>query len=84
MMVTNLRGLGVDVEEYEDGARIVGGGLQGGNVDSGGDHRIAMAFSVAAMCAENPITILDTANVATSFPGFVPLMQGIGVQVAAK
>jgi 3-phosphoshikimate 1-carboxyvinyltransferase len=84
MMVTNLRGLGVDVEEYEDGARIVGGGLQGGTVDSGGDHRIAMAFSVAAMCAENPITILDTANVATSFPGFVPLMQGIGVQVAAK
>jgi 5-enolpyruvylshikimate-3-phosphate synthase len=36
------------------------------------------------MCAAGPITILDTANVATSFPGFVSLMQGIGVQVKAK
>ncbi|MGI9291137.1 MAG: bifunctional prephenate dehydrogenase/3-phosphoshikimate 1-carboxyvinyltransferase, partial [Gammaproteobacteria bacterium] len=81
IMVANLRALGVEVEEFEDGARIVGGGLRGGTVDSAGDHRIAMAFSVVAMCAQEPVTILDAANVATSFPGFVSLMQSIGLQV---
>ena len=81
MMVTNLRGLGVEVEEFADGVRIVGGDISGGNVDSAGDHRIAMAFSIVAMCAASPVTILDTANVATSFPGYVALMQSIGLQV---
>jgi 3-phosphoshikimate 1-carboxyvinyltransferase len=82
IMVKNLQALGVTVEEYPDGARIVGGGLHGGTVDSAGDHRIAMAFAVAAMCASAPIKILDTANVATSFPGFVHLMQTVGLQVS--
>jgi prephenate dehydrogenase/3-phosphoshikimate 1-carboxyvinyltransferase len=81
MMVKNLRELGIEVEEFDDGARIVGGQLRGGTVDSAGDHRIAMAFTVAAMCAEGSITVLDTANVATSFPDFVPLMQSLGLQV---
>lgn len=81
IMVSNLRNLGVEVEEYDDGARIVGGGLQAGTVDSAGDHRIAMAFAVVSMCASAEVTILDTANVATSFPGFVSLMQSIGLQV---
>jgi 3-phosphoshikimate 1-carboxyvinyltransferase len=81
IMAKNLQALGIQVEEFPDGIRIVGGQLSGGTVDSGGDHRIAMAFAVAAMCAAEPVTILDTANVATSFPGFVPLMQSLGLQV---
>jgi 3-phosphoshikimate 1-carboxyvinyltransferase len=81
MMVKNLHALGIEVEEFDDGARIVGGQLRGGTVDSAGDHRIAMAFTVAAMCADGSITVLDTANVATSFPDFVPLMQSLGLQV---
>jgi 3-phosphoshikimate 1-carboxyvinyltransferase len=82
VMATGLRSLGVRVDESADGAVIHGGTLQAGEVDSAGDHRIAMAFCVAAICAEGPITILDTANVATSFPGFVELMGGAGMQVA--
>jgi 3-phosphoshikimate 1-carboxyvinyltransferase len=82
IMVRNLQALGVEVEEFPDGMRIVGGQLQGGTINSAGDHRIAMAFAVTAMCAAGPVTILDTANVATSFPGFVPLMQSLGLQVA--
>jgi 3-phosphoshikimate 1-carboxyvinyltransferase len=82
VMATGLRTLGVRVDESADGAVIHGGTIQAGEVDSAGDHRIAMAFCVAAMCAEGPITILDSANIATSFPGFVDLMGGAGMQVA--
>jgi 3-phosphoshikimate 1-carboxyvinyltransferase len=86
IMAKGLQSLGARVEELEDGVRIQGGGmnggLQGGTVDSAGDHRIAMAFSVAAMCAAGPVEILDTANVATSFPGYVPLMQSLGMRVS--
>lgn len=81
VMAAGLRKLGIEVEERADGALIHGGQLRSGVVDSAGDHRIAMAFSVAAMRAEGPVEILDTANVATSFPNFVPLMQSIGLQV---
>jgi 3-phosphoshikimate 1-carboxyvinyltransferase len=47
-------------------------------VHSHDDHRIAMAFSVAAQRASGPIRIFDVANVATSFPGYDALAQGIG------
>jgi len=50
-------------------------------VDSHGDHRIAMAFAMAALAAEGPIDIHDCANVNTSFPGFVPLARGAGLQI---
>jgi 3-phosphoshikimate 1-carboxyvinyltransferase len=82
VMAAGLRKLGIRVDEAPDGAVIHGGQIQGGEVDSSGDHRIAMAFCVAAMAATGPVTILDTANVATSFPGFVTLMRSIGMQVA--
>ena len=82
IMAAGLQALGVQVEEFPDGLRITGGGLQGGRVDSAGDHRIAMAFAVAAMCATSPVEISDTANVATSFPGFVALMQSLGLQLS--
>ena len=76
-----MRSLGVVVNERSDGAVIQGGSIRGGTVDSAGDHRIAMAFAVLAAVAEAPIRILDTANVATSFPGFVTLMQQLGLKV---
>ena len=46
-----------------------GGALGAGTVDSKGDHRVAMAFAAGAVRAQGPVRILDTANVATSFPG---------------
>jgi 3-phosphoshikimate 1-carboxyvinyltransferase len=82
VMAAGLRNLGIRVDESPDGAVIHGGQIRGGEVDSAGDHRIAMAFCVAAMAAAGPVTILNTANVATSFPGFITLMQSIGMRVA--
>jgi 3-phosphoshikimate 1-carboxyvinyltransferase len=82
-MADGLRALGIDAEPRPDGLRIVGGTLGGGTVDSRGDHRIAMAFAVAALRASAPVRILDVANVATSFPGFPELaaLHGLHVEV---
>lgn len=77
-MATGLLAIGARIEETPDGAIIDGGGLDGGAVDSHGDHRIAMSFAVAGLVASAPITIGDCANVATSFPGFVELANGCG------
>lgn len=81
VMVTGLRALGVDVDERPDGAVIHGGGLAAGEVDSTGDHRVAMAFAIGAIAARGPVRILDTANVATSFPGFVTAARSVGLDV---
>ncbi|HRO62871.1 3-phosphoshikimate 1-carboxyvinyltransferase [Thermomonas sp.] len=78
VMAAGLRTLGIRVDETADGATIHPGALQGGSVDSHGDHRIAMAFAVAAQVATGQVDILDVANVATSFPGFEVLARGSG------
>ncbi len=78
VMVRGLRALGIEAEELPDGAVIRGGALRGGVVDSAGDHRCAMAFAVAGLCAAQPVEIRDCENIATSFPGFLPLMCGLG------
>jgi 3-phosphoshikimate 1-carboxyvinyltransferase len=77
-MTAGLRRLGIRVAETPDGAVIEGGRLQDGRIDSLGDHRVAMAFAVAAQVATGEVEIADCANVATSFPGFVDLAQSIG------
>jgi len=77
-MADGLRALGIRVGETSDGAVIEGGTLRGGRIDSHGDHRVAMSFAVAALAASDEIRILDCANVATSFPGFVELANRAG------
>ncbi len=77
-MAAGLRALGICVEETPDGATIYGGPIGSGQVESVGDHRIAMAFAVAAQRAGGPVRVNDTANVATSFPDFVGLAQRAG------
>ncbi len=70
-IATNLRAMGVQVTETEDGMEIVGGGpLHGARLESFGDHRIAMAFAVAGLFAEGETVITNTACVGTSYPGF--------------
>lgn len=81
-MAAGLRALGIAIDETPDGATIHGGALHGGSVASHGDHRIAMAFAVAAQCADGAVTIGDVANVATSFPGFDALARGVGMGLA--
>ncbi|MDR3418054.1 MAG: 3-phosphoshikimate 1-carboxyvinyltransferase [Nevskia sp.] len=78
-MCDGLQALGVSALARPDGARISGGRLLGGTVDSEGDHRIAMSFAIAGLRAEQPIRILDCANVNTSFPGFAELAAGAGL-----
>ena len=84
VMVEGLRTLGVTVEEFEDGLSIEGGGLFGGRVNSYGDHRVAMAFAIAGMDAEGPIEILRTAEVSTSFPGFLSVAAECGLEIEAR
>ena len=79
VMAGGLRALGATIEERADGAIISGSPLLGGRVDSHGDHRIAMAFAMAALVAQDDIEILDCANVATSFPSFPALAQQAGL-----
>jgi 3-phosphoshikimate 1-carboxyvinyltransferase len=83
VMATALRSLGARIDERPDGADIHGGVLAGGAVDSGGDHRCAMALAVAAQCAAGPVRIGDCANVATSFPDFVSLAGSCGMRLHA-
>jgi 3-phosphoshikimate 1-carboxyvinyltransferase len=77
-MAAGLRALGATVREHADGLEIEGGGLHGGVVDGAGDHRVAMAFAVAGQLADGPVRILDTANVATSYPGFAEAARAAG------
>lgn len=81
VMADGLQALGIDAEPTADGMVIQGGTLRGGVVDSHGDHRIAMSFAMAALRASNPITIDDCANVNTSFPDFVELAAGAGLDI---
>ena len=83
-MAEGLGRLGVEHELLADGLRIHGrGGFRGGTVESQGDHRIAMAFAVASLRAEAPVEVLDVANVATSFPGFVEIARSAGLPIEA-
>ena len=75
-VAANLRALGAEVEEYPDGLWVPGNQtLRGGEVDSFGDHRIAMAFAVAGLFAEGPVTIKDPSCVGISFPSFFELLE---------
>ncbi len=81
VMADGLQALGVDARPTADGMVIRGGSYGGGEVESHGDHRIAMSFAMAALRATAPIAIRDCANVATSFPGFVALTQSLGLNI---
>jgi len=84
VMAEGLQVLGIKADPTPDGIRITGGLLEGGRVESHGDHRIAMAFAMAALRASKTIEILDCANVNTSFPGFVSLAACSGLRIEAQ
>lgn len=85
VMAEGLKAMGVQCEVLPDGMRIqgrpAGHAFSGGRIDSHGDHRIAMSFSVASLRAAAPIEIADVANVATSFPGFLQTARSIGLDL---
>jgi 3-phosphoshikimate 1-carboxyvinyltransferase len=84
-MSAGLAALGVPHRVAPDGLEIEGRpegpAFSGGEVDSRGDHRIAMSFAVASVRAAAPIRIRDVANVATSFPGFLELARSLGLEL---
>ncbi len=76
----NLRRMGAHVEEFPDGLRVAGrsaGRLRGATIDPRDDHRIAMAFSIAALGAEGETVIRDADCVKISFPEFFELLEGL-------
>lgn len=84
VMADGLTALGIKAEPTPDGIVIQGGSLRGGRVHSHEDHRIAMAFAMAGLRATGEIVIDDCANVNTSFPGFVTLARGAGLEVSQQ
>ncbi|HCQ65438.1 MAG TPA: 3-phosphoshikimate 1-carboxyvinyltransferase [Rhodobacteraceae bacterium] len=84
-MARGLEANGVTIEEGEDFFFVHGmgpGGMPGGGTAAARlDHRIAMSFMVAGLAAREPVSIDDGAPIATSFPGFEPLMAGLGARI---
>ncbi len=77
-----LKTLGVDIEERDDGFSLQGGTpLQGGIIQPHGDHRMAMALAVAGLAAEGPVEIQNSRIVAESYPNFVPALTSLGARV---
>ncbi|MEM9099514.1 MAG: 3-phosphoshikimate 1-carboxyvinyltransferase [Pseudomonadota bacterium] len=83
--VAGLRANGVEVTEEDDGMIIHGRGgdgvAGGGTVETHLDHRIAMGFSVLGLNADQPVTVDDSAPIATSFPNFIPMMSALGANL---
>lgn len=80
-MAEGLAVLGIGVALLDDSIRVSGGSPRGGRIDSHGDHRVAMSFAVLGQRVSGPVEILDADNIETSFPGFVALMQRMGLDI---
>lgn len=81
VMADGLSTLGIEAQPTPDGMIIQGGVIGSGEIDSHGDHRIAMSFAIAGLQSGGAIQINDCANVATSFPGFVDMAGSLGLQI---
>lgn len=81
VMVENLKQVGIEACALPDGVVIHGGILQGGVVDSCGDHRIAMAFAIAGLVAKDSITIQHCASISTSFPSFLNIAKQLNLSI---
>jgi 3-phosphoshikimate 1-carboxyvinyltransferase len=81
-IVDNLRRMGVEVEEFDDGLRLKGEQrLLGAQVDSFDDHRIAMSFAVAGLIAEGETEVVNADAASVSFPEFYRLLAASGVNI---
>jgi 3-phosphoshikimate 1-carboxyvinyltransferase len=83
VLAENLRRMGARVEERPDGLRVEGraaGALQGAEIDPHGDHRMAMAFAVAALGAQGPTRIRDAECVGVSYPEFFSVLERLVIR----
>lgn len=82
LMAAGLQACGVAVEEEPEGFTVTGGPVRGGAaVTTHGDHRIAMSHLVLGLAAAEPVAVDEPGMIATSFPGFVGLMRGLGADL---
>ena len=80
-MKTALTEFSINVVEHNDGLTIEGGTITGGEIDSLGDHRIAMTTLIASVCSKDEILVKNTKNIDTSFPNFVEIMNSVGLNI---
>jgi 3-phosphoshikimate 1-carboxyvinyltransferase len=80
-MKTTLTEFSINVVEHNDGLTIEGGTITGGEIDSFGDHRIAMTALIASVCSEDDVLVKNTKNINTSFPNFVEIMNSAGLNI---
>ena len=84
LMAAGLTACGVKVQEEPEGFIVTGGPVRGGaTVTTHGDHRIAMSHLVLGLAAQAAVTVDEPGMIATSFPGFVEMMQGLGANMEA-
>jgi 3-phosphoshikimate 1-carboxyvinyltransferase len=83
-MAAGLDALGITVNETPDGAVITGGGFKGGQVESFGDHRVAMSLAITGTVADGPVRVRDVSAVDTSFPGYVTCLKCCGVDIGVS
>jgi 3-phosphoshikimate 1-carboxyvinyltransferase len=82
LMAAGLKACGVEVSEEPDSLEVTGGPVAGGaTVVTHGDHRIAMSHLVLGLAATAPVSVDEPGMIATSFPGFVELMRGLGAEI---
>jgi 3-phosphoshikimate 1-carboxyvinyltransferase len=78
-LARGFRAMGAEVEEFPDGFRLTARPLMGATVDALGDHRLAMAFAIAATGARGPTTITGASSVAVSYPAFFDELDRLAV-----
>jgi 3-phosphoshikimate 1-carboxyvinyltransferase len=89
LMAAGLSACGVSVEEGPDSLTVVGtvranhGVIGGARVATHGDHRIAMSHLILGLASADPVAVDDPHMIATSFPGFLGLMRGLGAEIDA-
>jgi 3-phosphoshikimate 1-carboxyvinyltransferase len=89
LMAQGLAACGVGVEEGADSLTVVGSvranhGVEGGaRVATHGDHRIAMSHLILGLASDRPVAVDEPGMIATSFPGFLPLMRALGAEIEA-
>ena len=77
----NLRSLGIEVKKREDGLEIFGGKIEGGTVESFGDHRMALAFSLLGLVAEKGVLVKNAEVVSVSFPNYFEILRKLGAKI---
>ncbi len=81
-LCTELKSIGVDVTETQDGFEIQGGApIHGGIVQTHRDHRLAMSLAVVGLAAQGAVQVQNAEIMGESFPGFVQILQSMGANI---